>query len=57
MCRSERLVIPEGRCTKHEVALRDWVVDLLGHRVHQGVDGTKRQLRVRLWFPGMDKAV
>ena len=36
--------------------LRDWVVDL-GHSAHQGVDTTKRQLRVRLWFPGMDKAV
>ena len=36
--------------------LRDWVVDL-GHSAHQGEDATKRQLRVRLWFPGMDKAV
>ena len=23
VCRGERLVIPEGRCTKHDVALRD----------------------------------
>ena len=55
VCRGERIVIPEGRCTKN-VALRDWVVNL-GHSAHQGVDATKRQLRVRLWFPGMDKAV
>ena len=38
------------------MALREWVVDL-GHSVHKGVDATKRQLRVRLWFPGMDRAV
>ena len=29
----------------------------LGHSAHQGVDATKRQLRVRLWFPGIDTAV
>ena len=29
----------------------------IGHRAHQGVDATKRQLRVRLWFPGMYRAV
>ena len=29
----------------------------LGHSAHQGEDTTKRQLRLRLWFPGMDKAV
>ena len=52
--RGERIIIPEGRCTKND--LRDWVIDL-GHSAHQGVDATKRQLRVRLWFPGMDKAV
>ena len=40
----------------NNVALRDWVVDL-GYSAHQGVDATKRQLRVRLWFPGMDKAL
>ena len=55
VCRGERIVIPEGRCSTNDVALRDWVVDL-GHSAHQGVDATKRQLRVRLWFPGMDKA-
>ena len=54
MFRGERIVIPEGRCATNDMALRDWVVDL-GHSAHQGV--TKRQLRVRLWFPGMDKAV
>ena len=29
----------------------------LGHSAHQGVDATKRQLRLRLWLPGMDKSV
>ena len=56
VCRGERIVIPEGRCSTNDGALREWVVDL-GHSTHQGVDATKRQLRVRLWFPGMDKAV
>ena len=56
VCRGEQIVIPEGRCSTNDVALREWVVDL-GHSAHQGVDATKRQLRVRLWFPGMDKAV
>ena len=43
VCRGERIVIPEGRCTTNDVALRDWVVDLR-HSAHQGVDATKRQL-------------
>ena len=29
----------------------------LGHSAHQGVNATKRQLRLRLWFPGMDRAI
>ena len=45
--RGQRIVIPEGRCATNDVELRDWVVDL-GHSAHQGVDTTKRQLRVRL---------
>ena len=56
LCRGEKIVIPEGRHKDHDVELRDWVVDL-GHSAHQGEDATKRQLRLRLWFPGMDKAV
>ena len=56
VCRGERIIIPEGQCTTNNVALREWVVDL-GHSAHQGMDATKRQLRVRLWFPGMDRAV
>ena len=56
VCRGEQIIIKEGRCTTNDVALRHWVMDL-GHSAHQGVDATKRQLRVRLWFPGMEKAV
>ena len=56
VCRGERIVIPEGRYEKSDVELREWVVDI-GHSAHQGVDATKRQLRVRVWFPGMDRAV
>ena len=54
--KGERIVIPEGRYEMNDVELRDWVVDI-GHSAHQGVDANKRQLRVRLWFPGMDRAV
>ena len=50
------IVIPEGRHQKNDMELRDGEVDI-GHSAHQGVDATKRQLRVRLWFPGMDRAV
>ena len=56
LCRAERIVIPEGRHEKNDMELRDWMVDI-GHSAHQGVDATKRQIRVRLWFPGMDRAV
>ena len=56
LCRGERIVIPEGRHEKNDVELREWVVDI-GHSAHQGVEATKRQLRVRLWFPGMDRAM
>ena len=56
LCFGERMIIPDSTLPGHEVNLRDWVVDL-GHSAHQGVDATKRQLRLRLWFPGMDKAV
>ena len=52
----ERIVIPEGRMAGEETTLREWVVDL-GHSAHQGVDATKRLLRLRLWFPGMDHEV
>ena len=56
LCRGERIVIPEGRHEKNDMELRDWVVDI-GHSAQKGVDATKRQFRVSLWFPGMDRAV
>ena len=46
VCRGETLVIPEGRHCRYDVPLREWV------GAHQGENATKRQLRVRLWFPG-----
>ena len=36
--------------------LRKWVVDM-GPSAHHGMNAIKRQLRVRLWIPGMDKMV
>ena len=32
VCRGERIIIPEGCSAKHDVLLRNWVVDL-GHSV------------------------
>jgi hypothetical protein len=56
VCRGERIVIPDGHLARDEGNVREWVVEL-GHSGHMGVDATKRLLRQRLWFPGMDKAV
>ena len=56
VCRGERIVIPEWRRSTNDVAVRDWVMDL-GPSANQGMDATKRQLRVSLWFPGRDKVV
>ena len=36
--------------------LRNWVVNL-SHSTHHGMEAIKRQLWVRLGFPGMDKMV
>ena len=56
ICRGERLVIPQGDLSEDEGTLREWVVDL-GHSGHMGMAATKRLLRQRLWFPGMDRLV
>lgn len=54
--RGERIVIPNGHVPQYETNIRDWVVDL-GHSGHMGVTATKKLLRLRLWFPGMDRLV
>ena len=56
ICRGERIVIPDGFLPRHDANLREWVVDL-GHSGHMGMSATKRLLRLRLWFPGMDRLV
>ena len=56
VCRGERIIIPNSELPGGEGNLRDWVVDL-GHSGHLGINATKRLLRQRLWFPGMDKMV
>ena len=56
VCRGERLVIPDGVPQEGEGSLREWVIEL-GHSGHMGINATKRLLRLRLWFPGMDKMV
>ena len=54
--RSERIVIPDGLLPNDEGNLREWIVEL-GHSGHMGTGATKRLLRLRLWFPGMDRLV
>ena len=56
VCSGERIVVPEGQHPRYDVQLREWIVDI-GHNSHQGANATKRQLRLRLWFPGMDRMV
>ena len=56
VARGERIVISEGSVAGEQTSLREWVV-YLGHSAHQGIDATKRLLRHRLWFPGMDREV
>ena len=56
VARGERIVIPEVRLAGEQTSLREWVMNL-GHSPHQGIDATKRLLRHRLWFPGMDREV
>ena len=56
VCRGERIIIPNSRPQGEQASLREWVVDL-GHSGHMGMSATKRLLRHRLWFPGMDKMV
>ena len=56
VCRGERIVIPDGYLPDNEGSIREWVVEL-GHSGHLGINATKRLLRLRLWFPGMDKMV
>ena len=49
-------MIPQGNLPEDEGNLREWVVDL-GHSGHLDTAATKRLLRLRLWFPGMDKMI
>ena len=53
VCFEERIVILDSSLPQHEVRMQDWLVDL----GHQKVDATKRQLRLRLRFLGMDNAL
>ena len=53
VCRGERIVIPNGHILAEDANMREWIVEL-GHAGHMGMSATKRLLRSRLWFPGMD---
>jgi hypothetical protein len=54
LMRGERLVVPDYHLGHDIGTLRQWCVEL-GHEGHQGAAGTKRLLRTRLWWPGMDR--
>ena len=54
--RGDKIVIPQADLGKEEGTLRQWVVEL-AHDGHVGGPATKRTLRKRIWFPGMDSMV
>ena len=56
VCRGDRLVVPSAELGKNTGDIRTWLADI-AHDGHHGEDAMKRYLRVRLWFPGMDKMI
>lgn len=52
--RNNKLMIPAT--APDGVSLRPLVIDI-AHEGHQGEVKTKRYLRTRVWFPGMDKSI
>ena len=56
VCRGDRLVVPSAEIGKDTGDIRTWLADI-AHDGHHGEDAMKRYLRVRLWYPGMDKMI
>ena len=56
VCRGERIVVPDGEVTGGDGSIREWLIEI-AHEAHHGMVAMKRYLRVRLWWPGMDKRV
>ena len=54
--RGDKIVLPQADFGEGEGTLRQWVVEL-AHEGHVGGPATKRTLRKRIWFPGMDSMV
>ena len=54
--RGDKIFIPQADLGEGEGTLRQWVVEL-AHDGHVGGPATKRTLRKRIWFPGMDSLV
>ena len=56
VCRGDMVVIPNSSVSGSSTNIRTWLVDCV-HEGHQGQDNMKRNLRARVWFPGMDRQV
>ena len=56
--REDRIVIPDCNILQQNANtnIRKWIVDL-AHEAHDVESSMKRQLRARVWFPGMDKMI
>lgn len=54
--KGDKLYIPDIEMTPGAGSLRRWCVDL-AHEGHQGETKTKRLIRSKLWFPGVDAII
>ena len=54
--KGDKIVIPQTNLGGEESDLRHWVVEV-AQDGHVGGPATKRTLRKRLWFPGMDRLI
>lgn len=54
--RGDRLVIPDSEIVPGLGSLRKQVVET-AHEGHQGASKTKRLLRAKMWFPGLEEMV
>ena len=56
VCRGDKVVIPNSSVSGNSTNIRTWLVDCV-HEGHYGQDNMMRNLRARVWFPGMDRQV
>ena len=54
--RGNKIVLPNGKTDKGPGSIRDVALDI-AHEGHIGMSETKKNLRTKVWFPGMDERV